>query len=94
MAQGAAVQADTFLGGALTFYDGNSILLLDVTLLSLLIEMVGGVVTRLVKRNMTLPVHYSRIFTISAPFAEVWISMFCRENVRWQRAIKPLEDLD
>ena len=48
--------------------DRKSILLLDVTPLSLSIETVGGVATRLVERNTTLPVRYSRIFTTAAPF--------------------------
>jgi len=69
VAQGAAIQADTLSGGALALYgDRNSILLLDVTPLSLSIETVGGVATRLVERNTTLPVHYSQIFTTAAPF--------------------------
>ena len=43
-------------------------LLLDVTPLSLSIETVGGVATRLIERNSTLPIHYSRVFTTAAPF--------------------------
>lgn len=68
VAQGAAVQADTLSRGAVVLYEGNSILLLDVTPLSLSIETLGGVATRLVERNTTLPVHYSKIFTTAAPF--------------------------
>lgn len=68
VAQGAAVQADTLSGGTISLYDGNGILLIDVTPLSLSIETVGGGATRLVERNSTLPVHYSRIFTTAAPF--------------------------
>lgn len=68
VAQGAAVQADTLSGGTITLYDGNSILLIDVTPLSLSIETVGGVATRLVERNTPLPVHYSKIFTTAAPY--------------------------
>jgi len=69
VAQGAAVQADTLSGSAMTLYGGKSnILLLDVTPLSLSIETVGGVATRLVERNTTLPVRYSQIFTTAAPF--------------------------
>ena len=68
VAQGAAVQADTLFGAALTVYGGSSILLLDVTPLSLSIETVGGVATRLVERNSTLPVHYSKVFTTAAPY--------------------------
>jgi len=68
MAQGAAVQADTLTGGAITLYGGSNILLLDVTPLSLSIETLGGVATKLVERNTTLPVHCSKIFTTAAPF--------------------------
>ena len=68
VAQGAAVQGDTLSEGSMTIYGKDSILLLDVTPLSLSIETVGGVATRLVERNTTLPVRYSRIFTTAAPF--------------------------
>ncbi len=69
VAQGAAAQGSTLSGGALTVYGGESgILLLDVTPLSLSIETVGGVATRLVERNTTLPVHYSQIFSTAAPY--------------------------
>ncbi len=69
VAQGAAAQGSTLSGNALTLYGGgNSILLLDVTPLSLSIETVGGVATRLVERNTTLPVHYSQIFSTAAPY--------------------------
>lgn len=69
VAQGAAIQAETLSGGEMTVYGGKSdILLLDVTPLSLSIETVGGVSTRLIERNTTIPVRYSRIFTTAAPF--------------------------
>lgn len=69
VAQGAAIQGDTLSGGSLTVYgDGNNILLLDVTPLSLSIETVGGVATRLVERNSTLPIHYSQVFSTAAAF--------------------------
>jgi len=68
VAQGAAVQANTLSEGAVTLYGGNNILLIDVTPLSLSIETVGGVATRLVERNTTLPVHYSGIFSTASPF--------------------------
>lgn len=64
VAQGAAIQADTLSGGNLMIAGAsNGLLLLDVTPLSLSIETVGGVATRLVERNSTLPIHYSRIFS-------------------------------
>ena len=69
VAQGAAVQGDTLSGGTLTLYGGgDGILLLDVTPLSLSIETVGGVATRLVERNSTLPIHYSQVFSTAAPY--------------------------
>lgn len=69
VAQGAAVQGDTLSGGTLALAGaGNGILLLDVTPLSLSIETVGGVATRLVERNSTLPIHYSQVFSTAAPF--------------------------
>ncbi|HHU74678.1 MAG TPA: molecular chaperone DnaK [Clostridiales bacterium] len=68
VAEGAAIQADTLSVGAITLHGGNSILLLDVTPLSLSIETVGGVATRLVERNTTIPVRYSKIFTTAAPY--------------------------
>ena len=67
VAQGAAIQGDT-LSGSKVLSVNKGILLLDVTPLSLSIETVGGVATRLVERNSTLPVHYSQIFTTAAPF--------------------------
>ena len=67
MAQGAAIQGETLSGNTLEVA-GHAILLLDVTPLSLSIETVGGVATRLVERNTTLPVHYSQIFTTAAPY--------------------------
>lgn len=69
VAQGAAIQGDTLSGGTLQVYGtDNSILLLDVTPLSLSIETVGGVATRLVERNSTLPIHYSQVFSTAAPY--------------------------
>ena len=69
VAQGAAVQGDTLSGGSMQLAgSGSSILLLDVTPLSLSIETVGNVATRLVERNSTLPIHYSQVFSTAAPF--------------------------
>ena len=67
VAQGAAIQGDT-LSNSRALSVNKSILLLDVTPLSLSIETVGGVATRLVERNSTLPIHYSQVFTTAAPF--------------------------
>ena len=68
VATGAAIQGATLSGSSTGLVKANSILLLDVTPLSLSIETVGGVATRLVERNMTLPVHYSQVFSTAAPF--------------------------
>lgn len=68
VATGAAIQAATLSSSSVGIVQANSLLLLDVTPLSLSIETVGGVATRLVERNTTLPVHYSQIFSTAAPF--------------------------
>ena len=68
VATGAAIQGATLAGSSTGLVKANSILLLDVTPLSLSIETVGGVATRLVERNTTLPVRYSKTFTTAAPF--------------------------
>jgi len=71
VAQGAAVQAD-HLSGSNSIISGsnggNGILLLDVTPLSLSIETVGGVATRLIERNTTVPTRYSQIFSTVRPY--------------------------
>jgi molecular chaperone DnaK len=64
VAMGAAIQGGTLSG--ISPFKGD-LLLLDVTPLSLSIETVGGVATRLIERNSTLPIRYSQIFTTAAP---------------------------
>lgn len=70
VAQGAAIEGDILSGGELMSFENgaDSLLLLDVTPMSLSIETVGGIATRLVERNSTLPIHYSQIFSTAAPF--------------------------
>lgn len=68
VATGAAIQAATLSDACTGLVKANSLLLLDVTPLSLSIETVGGVATRLVERNTTLPVHYSQVFTTASNF--------------------------
>ncbi|MGN0391288.1 MAG: molecular chaperone DnaK, partial [Bariatricus sp.] len=69
VAMGAAILASTLTGNAIMASGvGKNLLLLDVTPMSLSIETVGGVATRLIERNTTLPTRYSRVFSTAAPY--------------------------
>ena len=59
VALGASVQGGKLAGDA----GAGDILLLDVTPLSLSIETIGGIATRLIERNTTIPTKHSQIFS-------------------------------
>ncbi|MBQ6602890.1 MAG: molecular chaperone DnaK [Eubacterium sp.] len=70
VAMGAAIMGSTLGGNAIIAKDaGKSLLLLDVTPMSLSIETIGGLSTVLIERNTTIPTRVSKVFTTSGPYA-------------------------
>ena len=84
VAIGAAIQ-----GGVLTG-EVKDVLLLDVTPLSLGIETLGGVMTKLIDRNTTIPTHKSQVFSTAAdnqPSVEVNVLQGEREFARDNKSL-------
>ena len=73
VAMGAALQGGKLIApsagtGMTVSSAAQNIILMDVTPLSLSIETVGGVATKIIDRNTTIPTRHSQIFTTAAPF--------------------------
>ncbi len=84
VAVGAAIQAGVLTG------DVKDVLLLDVTPLSLGIETLGGVSTRLIERNTTIPTQKSQIFSTASdnqPSVEINILQGEREFAKDNRSL-------
>jgi molecular chaperone DnaK len=84
VAVGAAIQGGVLAG------DKKGLLLLDVTPLSLGIETMGGVFTKLIERNTTIPVKKSQIFSTAAdnqPSVEVHVLQGEREMAAYNKTL-------
>ncbi len=81
---GAAIQGGVLAG------DVNDVLLLDVTPLSLGIETLGGVMTKLIERNTTIPTSKSQVFSTAAdsqPAVDIHVQQGEREFVKDNRTL-------
>jgi molecular chaperone DnaK len=84
VAVGAAIQAGILAG------EVKDVLLLDVTPLSLGVETLGGVMTRLIERNTTIPAKKSEVFSTAAdsqPSVEIHVLQGEREMSRDNRTL-------
>jgi molecular chaperone DnaK len=84
VAVGAAIQAGILAG------DVKDVLLLDVTPLSLGVETLGGVMTRLIDRNTTIPTKKTEVFSTAAdnqPSVEIHVLQGEREMARDNRTL-------
>ena len=84
VAVGAAIQGGVLQG------DVKDVLLLDVTPLSLGIETMGGVMTKLIERNTTIPTSKSEVFSTAAdnqPQVEVHVAQGEREMIEGNKSL-------